>query len=133
MHLGKRLASQGMPIGYIADATVHHLHDESWMNIKNRFEREAIAMQHIMPEVHLSVGDFVRYSVSSILLDWRAAIQRGQLLKYWSEIIMYRVAQYWGSYRGNHLHRQLSRQLKERYFYPQYSGAIAKMNARRPQ
>ena len=118
MRLAKQLVGKGMTIGYIAEAVVYHLHEETWLRIKNRFEREAMAMQHIMPEVHLSFADFLRYAFSSIFLDLRAAMQRRKLLKFALEIIMYRIAQYWGSYRGNHYHRKLSRERKERYFYP---------------
>lgn len=118
MHLAKQLAGKGMAIGYVAEAVVYHLHEETWVRIKNRFEREAIALQHIMPEVHLSLADFLRYATSSILLDLGASVQSKQFLKYAPEIVMYRISQYWGSYRGNHYHRKLSRQRKERYFYP---------------
>lgn len=31
---------------------------------------------------------------------------------------MFRLMQFWGSYRGNHEHRQLSNKMKEIYFYP---------------
>ena len=34
------------------------------------------------------------------------------------EIFMYRLMQFWGAYRGNHMHRRLSRARKEQYFYP---------------
>lgn len=118
MHLAKQLAGKGMAIGYVAEAVVYHLHDETWARIKNRFEREAIAMQHIMPEVHLSFADFLRYMSTSILFDFAAAVQCRQFLRCAPDIIMYRIAQYWGSYRGNHYHRKLSRQRKERYYYP---------------
>jgi len=118
MHLAKRIIGEGLCVGYVAEALVHHLHDETWGRIKSRFEREAIAMRHIMPEVHLSFADFMRYASSSILLDFGAAIQTKQFLRYAPEIIMYRLSQYWGSYRGNHRHRKLSREVKERYYYP---------------
>lgn len=118
MYLAKELTGKGLAIGYVADAIVYHLHDETWTHIKNRFEREAIALRHIMPEVHLSLPDLLRYVTSSILLDLGAALHSKQFMKVAPEIVMYRIAQYWGSYRGNHDHRQLSRQRKERYFYP---------------
>ncbi|CAG4884359.1 Glycosyl transferase family 2 [Georgfuchsia toluolica] len=118
MHFAKQLTSKGMAIGYVADAVVQHLHDETWSRIKNRFEREAIALQYIMPEVHLSFSDFLRYTCTSIFHDCGEAIQSGQFIKYAPEIVMYRISQYWGSYRGNHYHRKISRQRKERYFYP---------------
>jgi glycosyltransferase involved in cell wall biosynthesis len=118
MHLAKQLVSKGMRIGYVADAVVYHLHQEGWARIKNRFEREAIALQHIMPEVHLGFFDFIRYSISSVFYDAVSAFKMGKFLKYFTEIAMYRIAQYWGSYRGNHFHRKMSRERKERYFYP---------------
>ena len=118
MHLAKRLTKQGMKIGYVADAVVYHLHQENWSRIKNRFEREAIALQHIMPEVHISMLDFVRYTISSVFYDAVSAFKIGSFFRYLPEIVAYRIAQYWGSYRGNHYHRQMSRERKELYFFP---------------
>lgn len=118
MYLARKLLGNGMRLGYVADAPVYHIHDETWRRVKNRFEREAIALQHIMPEVHLSFVDFVRYFTSSLLFDYGAALQQKVLLKNIGDIFMYRLAQYWGAYRGNHFHRQLSKKRKERYFYP---------------
>lgn len=69
MHLGQRIMKDGWMLGYVSDAEIFHVHDESWKKIKNRFEREAIALQRIMPEVHVTLGDFLRYFLSSIWLD----------------------------------------------------------------
>lgn len=118
MYLARKLVERGMRIGYVAEAPVYHMHEESWPQVKNRFEREAIALQHIMPEVQLNFLDFARYLASSLLFDYGAALQEKVLLSNAWDIFMYRLAQYWGAYRGNHFHRQLSRERKERYFYP---------------
>src|SRR6185436_4129137 len=118
MHLSKELVGRGMKVGYVADAAVFHLHDESWAQVRRRFEREAIALQHIMPEIHVSFADFVRYFVSAVLLDCGAALQTNQFRKRAREIFLYRMMQFWGSYRGNQFHRQLSRARKDKYFYP---------------
>ena len=118
MHLAKRIVRDGLEVGYVSDAVVYHRHDETWSRIRSRFEREAIAMQHIMPEVHISFADFLRYTSSSIMLDCGAALQGRKFMRYTPEIIMYRLSQYWGSYKGNHRHRRLSREVKERYYYP---------------
>lgn len=118
MHLARKLLGNGMRLGYVADAPVYHIHDETWLRVKNRFEREAIALQHIMPEVHLSFLDFTRYFTSSLCFDYGAALQEKVLFKNIGDIFMYRLAQYWGAYRGNHFHRQLSKKRKEKYFYP---------------
>lgn len=118
LHLARKLTALGMKLGYVAEAPVYHLHHERWGKIKNRFEREAIALQHIMPEVHVSLLDFLRYFASSVVLDAKVAAQRGQLAAQLRDITSYRLAQYWGGYCGNHFHRKLSRERKERYFYP---------------
>ena len=118
MHLSRQLVSKGMRIGYVADASVFHLHDESWAQVCRRFEREAIALQHIMPEVHVSFTDFLRYFCSAVLLDCGAAMQQKLFRRTAREIILYRLMQFWGAYRGNHIHRRLSRARKEMYYYP---------------
>lgn len=118
MHLAKRLVSQGHRVGYVADAAVFHLHNETWPQVRRRFEREAIALQHIMPEVQLRRRDVVRYFASAVLLDMGAALQDGCLGQHAASIVKYRFNQFAGAYRGNHVHRQLSRQAKEAYFYP---------------
>jgi len=118
MFLSKRLVSLGMKIGYVADAAVYHLHDESWAQVRRRFEREAIALQYIMPEIHVSFADVLRYFSSAVWMDFIDANKRRILGRKAKEIVMYRLMQFWGVYRGNHMHRLLSRATKEQYFYP---------------
>ena len=81
-------------------------------------EREAIALQAIMPELHVTFPDFVRYVVSGVLLDWGQALADKRFHKVAGEIVAFRFPQYWGTYMGANGHRRLSRQRKEEYFYP---------------
>lgn len=118
MELAKRLVAAGGRTGYVAEACVLHHHAESWPQVRRRFEREAIALQRILPEVQISRADVVRYVVSSVWLDWRAAARERRLVSHLWPILRYRVAQYGGSFAGNHEHRRLSRAQKERFFYP---------------
>lgn len=118
MQLGKRLLAAGMKLAYVPEAGVFHIHEENWAKIRLRYEREAIALQQIMPEVHLNMSDFLRYFISAVLHDSGAALQEKVLLRFFPEIVAFRLNQYWGSYRGNNDHRRLSLQNKERYFYP---------------
>lgn len=118
MALAKELVRHGLRIGYVAEARVAHHHHESWNQVRWRFEREALALRHIMPQVHIGPLDFLRYFVSAVLLDAGAALQGEQLLAALPEIVRFRLAQYWGSYRGNHEHRRLSRRQREHYFFP---------------
>jgi glycosyltransferase involved in cell wall biosynthesis len=118
MELAKRLCAAGGKVGYVADASVYHYHFESWAQVQRRFEREAIALQKIMPQIQVSRRDTVRYIASSILHDLRHARAARAARLPLGEIVRYRVAQYLGSYRGNHEHRKLSRAEKDLYFFP---------------
>ena len=118
MELAKRLCEAGGRVGYVAEACVHHYHHEQWSQVKRRFEREALALQRIMPQIHVSRADLLRYIVSSIAHDWRCARRLKQATRLIPGIVRYRVAQYLGSYTGNHEHRKLSKAQKEIYFYP---------------
>ena len=118
MELAKRLVKKGEKIAYCAEATVYHYHEELWSSIKLRFERESIALQEIMPQVHISKSDLIRYLMSSIWMDLLSARKDGLLITKAIEIVQYRFYQYWGSYVGNHEHRKLSHTQKEEYFFP---------------
>lgn len=118
MELAKRMVANGHKVGYVAEAPVFHHHDETWTSVRRRFEREAIALQQIMPDVTISQLDRARYIVTSIALDLRSAVQTGHLGSSWANIFRYRWHQYTGSYKGNHGLRRVSRARKEKFFYP---------------
>lgn len=118
MYLAQQIISEGENIGYVADAPVYHIHDESWEQVRNRYEREAIALQKIMPELHFGAIDFIKCLSVGVLKDLRAAWKKKRLAKELRSIIFFRFAQYYGAYTGNHIHRKLSREMKMKYFYP---------------
>jgi glycosyltransferase involved in cell wall biosynthesis len=118
MHLAKRLVERGLKIGYVAEAAVYHLHNETWTQVRRRFEREAIALQDIMPEVQLGRRDVLRYFVHAVVLDMADAVRQRCWRRQALGIVAYRFQQFTGAYRGNHLRRRLSREIKESYFYP---------------
>ena len=118
MEMAKRIKSEGMQVSYVATSVVFHIHDESWGRVKTRYEREAVALQHILPEIHIRFLDFLRYVISAILLDFGAALQERKFSKVFIEVIAFRLMQFWGAYCGNHEHRKLSKTMKEKYFYP---------------
>ena len=118
MHLAKRLIEENKYIAYVADAAVYHIHCENWRNIKYRYERESRALQRIMPELQLSIVDIVRYYSVAVMYDCRAAVGHHVLLSELKNILLFRLMQYWGTFKGNHMHRKLSARKKEKYFYP---------------
>ena len=86
--------------------------------VKRRYEREALALREIMPEVTLGLRDCIRYIAAGVIYDVAAALKEKRIHRELAGIVMFRTMQYIGTYRGNHLHRELSRASKERYFYP---------------
>ncbi|MEH1983309.1 MAG: glycosyltransferase [Nostoc sp.] len=118
MYLGKQLVKANMFIGYVAEAAIYHHHHEPSSIIKRRYEREAIALKEIMPEVQINFIDFLRYFTSAILLDTFIAIKHKKILSHFGEIFIFRLMQFWGSYCGNNEHKKLSNRMKEIYFYP---------------
>ncbi len=118
MHLGKRLLPVGLKVGFAEDAEVYHIHDESWSQVRWRYEREAVALQAIDPSLHMSRRDLVRCIARSVRMDSRKARAQGILRKELLDIIRFRVCQYWGSYVGSRASRRLSADTRRRYFYP---------------
>lgn len=118
MELAQRLVRGGGKIAYVADSVVFHHHQESWKQVRRRFEREAIALQKIMPQVHVSLFDTLRYVTTSVWKDWTSARREGCASGRLGDIFRYRWNQYLGSYKGNHEHRKLSHAEKEKYFFP---------------
>ncbi|MEM6708321.1 MAG: glycosyltransferase [Pseudomonadota bacterium] len=118
MHLGKRLVDNGERLAYVADASVYHIHDESWHQVRNRYEREGMALAGIMPEAAMTFVEFVECTVRSVLKDSYAAMQRRALLAKLPSIVAFRFMQYWGSYRGTRLARHVARAKRRSYFYP---------------
>ena len=126
MYLAKVLTEHEYQLAYVADAAVYHIHDEPWEKVQLRYEREAIALQKILPEVHVSYWDMVKYIAVGIVKDFKAAIAMKVLVKEATSIIAFRYFQYSGAYKGNHKHRQLSQEMKLKYFYPRISDMTIK-------
>lgn len=117
MELAQRLVNNGGKVAYVAEASVYHHHAETWNQVSRRFEREAIALQQIMPQVHVSLLDMIRYIISSVQKDLIYS-KKYRVSTSFKEVIYYRWSQYFGAYKGNKNTKLISRLEKERYFYP---------------
>lgn len=118
MHMAKRLHNDNHKIQYVPQACVYHFHNETWPQVRRRYEREALALHQIVPEIEISRMDALRYFLAGVFLDWSKAVGDKCFLQKAGEIIAFRFCQYYGTWRGNHIHKKLTRQAKERYFYP---------------
>lgn len=118
MFLAKQLVEAGQKIAYVPTASVHHIHDETWRQVRIRYERESYALQCIMPELHFTFADFMRFYWSGVFCDLSMALQKKVFFQKFTEVMLFRFMQYWGTCKGNHSHRKLSMQRKMNYFYP---------------
>lgn len=118
MHFARRLIDAGGMVGYIADAEVFHIHDESWIQVRNRYEREAVALCEIVPESRFGLRNFVSSLVRSVIKDSYRALQKGLFTSEITEIVLFRFNQFLGSYNGMRLAQSLARIHSKDYFYP---------------
>jgi len=118
MVLAKAIVNDGGQIGYVADATVVHIHEESLQQVRRRYYREALTVRDIMPEVHFNVFDLIRCYLAGVFHDLDQARHSKVFFKEAKGILGFRFMQFWGTYRGHNEHRTLSRVQKEGYYYP---------------
>lgn len=116
--LAKEIVKDGGRLGYVADAPVYHIHEETLAQVRRRYYREALTLREIFPEVHFNFGDFLRYFFVGVLHDFSEALNERKFLEAAPGIMSFRMMQYWGTYRGHNEHRVLSRAQKEQYYYP---------------
>ncbi len=112
------MVNQGRVLSYAASAEVFHAHEESPARIYNRYRREALAHKLIFPDQTFTLLDFSRLFPASVVSDYLRAIRDRMLLSNLVGIAMFRLMQYWGTYRGFRSRSQVADDLKRRFFYP---------------
>jgi rhamnosyltransferase len=116
--LGRKVVGAGFRVAYCPKSVVIHIHHESWPQVRRRYEREAIALRHIHPELHLSLLEASQCFSSAVWKDFQALLRDTRSLILIGEILHYRFNQFLGSWLGNRPHRELSAKEKARYFFP---------------
>ncbi len=118
----KRIQEAGYAISYAADAEVIHVHDESPQEVYRRYRREAFAHKQILDDQSFSLFDFLVLTIRHVIGDYRTAFAERSLTSNLVEIPMFRVLQFWGTYRGFNQEGPVSRQLWQRFYYPDRDG-----------
>jgi glycosyltransferase involved in cell wall biosynthesis len=109
---------QGHALSYRAEAEVVHVHDESRRAVFNRYRREAMALKRIHPQEHFRLLDFLLLFASNVASDGWHALHDGALSRRLWEILWFRWAQFWGTYRGFSISGLMTDQLKQAFYYP---------------
>ena len=118
MYLAQQIKRSGMKVSYQPEANVKHIHHENFYQIKNRYERESVALKWMIPNLKITFFEFIKIFILYIFSDFSAAIKEKILIENILLIILYRVAMSYGSYIGNHKNIKMSERSKKIYFYP---------------
>lgn len=114
----KRVRSSGYAIVYEPNAAVIHVHNERWGGILNRYKREAMALRQIYPTERFRFWNFLWLFSLNVAHDCLRAMKEGVFSNNVSSIFLFRLMQFWGTYQGFRNMLVISRQLKERFYYP---------------
>mgnify|MGYP001319996470 CR=1 FL=1 len=120
----KKILAKGYRIAYQAEATIIHVHEEKWANVFNRYRREAIALRLIQKNETFSFFTFLTLLWINCLHDWQQALHDKVFLKECLGIFLFRLHQFWGTYRGFKQSYLMDNQVRERFYYPK--GYVAK-------
>lgn len=105
-------------ISYVAEAEVVHIHEDSPRGVFNRYRREAMAFKRIFPQESFGFLNFVELYFSNLFSDARMASKESRLLKEFSNILWFRLMQFWGTYRGYQQTGPLTEELRQTFYYP---------------
>lgn len=108
----------GWRVAYEPDASVIHVHYETRAQTRNRYRREAMALQALFPNEHFNLLDFARLFAGNVVGDIRAAAREGRLVRAVPGVLGFRLAQFWGTYQGFHTRRPVTSELKRHLYYP---------------
>ena len=115
----KRAMELGYQIAYVAEAEIIHVHNETPKRIFNRYRREAIALKHIFPQQTFNFWDFLHLFPSNVISDYYHAFKEGVLSQNFVSILIFRLMQFWGTYRGYNRHNdEINKHLKQTFYYP---------------
>lgn len=114
----KRAQAAGAWLAYEPDAAIVHVHEETWPQVRNRYRREALALRRIDEHAHFSWFDFLRLFARNVVADGRVARRQGVLRREFGSILRFRFNQFLGTWQGHNGPPELSRELKQRFYYP---------------
>jgi len=116
----KRAMQLGLKVVYDAGAEVIHVHNETPLQVYNRYRREAIALKRISPNEHFHFGDFLYLFLTNVLSDYMAAFRSRLLGRNLIGIPRFRLMQFLGTYRGFTQRGLVTSRLKQTFFYPNH-------------
>lgn len=114
---GKAMA-KGNHVAYVAEAPVVHVHQESFRQVVNRYQREAIAHKDIYNQQEMGAATAARLAAFHIAADLFEAVRVGRVRASAVDILRFRSAQFLGTWRGFGQSGPVTEVLKRRFYYP---------------
>jgi len=114
----KRVIKEGHYISYVAEADVIHVHNEKYTGTYNRYYRESIVFYQLFPEQKFFLRDFFWLWFVNTVTDYVHAMREKKFIANIFEIPLFRLMQFWGTYRGYALRDPVSAALRQRFYYP---------------
>lgn len=117
----KRALALGGRIAYRAEATIIHVHEERWSQIRNRYRREAIALNRIVPGQRVGAVRATWLFLLSTFKDYVSAFRERRITQNIGKIPSFRAAQFIGAWEGGRQRGDVSIELQRRFYYPKES------------
>lgn len=115
----KRALEAGYKLVYSSEAEIIHVHRETTWQTYNRYRREAIALKKIYPNEHFTFLDLIRSFSINTLTDCLKALNNQVFFQNIKGIIVFRLMQFGGAYKGFREKDHVSKALKKTFYYPQ--------------
>ena len=109
---------KGYYLCYESDTVVVHVHAETFYELFNRYEREAVAFRTIYPDSSFTFFNFLKLWILNTLNDYLRAIYRLVLIRNIISIPVWRFLQFWGTFKGHNYKGRVSSELLQRFYYP---------------
>ena len=113
-----KIIDKGWHLVYESQAEIVHVHEETPKKIFNRYFREAIAYKRIKPYARFTLIDFFSLSIFNIVIDYFYSIKDRVFIKNIFEIPVFRILQFYGTWKGYHFYGNMNSNLKNRFYYP---------------
>ncbi len=105
-------------ISYISDAEIVHVHEESWVQIRNRYRRESIALLKINPKLKIKLFQCIILFFGNVYSDLFRAIKEKILIYNLIPILLFRFNQFYGIYLGFNMQININKEIRDKFFFP---------------
>ncbi len=94
------------------------MHNEKYSGIFNRYYRESIVFYRMFPEQKFHLRDFMWLWLLNTSHDYVHALREKKLMRNILQIPLFRLMQFWGTYRGYVQRDPVTASLRRRFYYP---------------